>query len=98
MSGPSQSASRIGGAKEQEVDALTDLLVQGMENEQEGDCYGICVKCREKVCLLIFLCLLERESNAFFNISRLSAKITAVLQWNISFIPSALPVIIAQLI
>lgn len=49
MSGPSQSASRIGGAKEQEVDALTDLLVQGMENEPEGDCYGICVKCREKI-------------------------------------------------
>lgn len=49
ISGPSQSASRIGVPKEQEVDALTDLLVQGMDNDQEGECYGICVKCGEKV-------------------------------------------------
>ncbi|XP_022902717.1 thyroid receptor-interacting protein 6 isoform X2 [Onthophagus taurus] len=50
MSGPSQSASRIGNNKEHEVDTLTDLLVQGMVGESEGgEFYGICVKCREKV-------------------------------------------------
>lgn len=51
MTGPSRSASRMG--KEQEVDSLTDLLVQGMSGvgsdvEQE-DIYGVCVKCAEKV-------------------------------------------------
>lgn len=51
MSGPSQSASRIGLPKEQEVDALTNLLVQNMEGAEtdSGDCFGICVKCGEKV-------------------------------------------------
>lgn len=50
ISGPSQSASRVGVRKEQEVDTLTDLLVQGMEdNVVEVDYYGICVKCGEKV-------------------------------------------------
>lgn len=49
MSGPSQSASRMGVHKEQEVDALTDMLIQGMGGEGEGDVYGVCVKCGEKV-------------------------------------------------
>lgn len=49
MSGPSQSASRMGVHKEQEVDALTDMLIQGMGGETEGDVYGVCVKCGEKV-------------------------------------------------
>lgn len=53
MTGPSQSVSRIGHNKEQEVDSLTDLLVQGMggvgaDTDQE-DVYGVCVKCGEKV-------------------------------------------------
>lgn len=48
-SGPSQSASRIGVPKEQEVDALTDMLIQGMGGEGEGYVYGVCVKCGEKV-------------------------------------------------
>lgn len=48
-SGPSQSASRIGVPKEQEVDALTDMLIQGMGGEGEGYVYGICVKCGLKV-------------------------------------------------
>ncbi|XP_049824767.1 thyroid receptor-interacting protein 6 isoform X2 [Aethina tumida] len=51
MTGPSQSVSRIGHNKEQEVDSLTDLLVQGMgtsEQDQE-DVYGVCVKCGEKI-------------------------------------------------
>lgn len=51
VSGPSQSASRVGVPKEQEVDALTDLLVQGMEDNVETDFYGMCVKCGEKVIL-----------------------------------------------
>ncbi|KAK4878470.1 hypothetical protein RN001_010976 [Aquatica leii] len=49
ISGPSQSASRVGVPKEQEVDTLTDLLVQGMEDNVEVDYYGMCVKCGEKV-------------------------------------------------
>lgn len=49
MTGPSQSASRIEGNKLQEVDSLTDLLVQGMDNEQDQDVYGVCVKCGEKI-------------------------------------------------
>lgn len=55
MTGPSQSVSRIGHNKEQEVDSLSDILVQGMsgraedqEDDQE-DVYGICVKCGEKI-------------------------------------------------
>ncbi|KAJ8921172.1 hypothetical protein NQ315_013644 [Exocentrus adspersus] len=51
MTGPSQSVSRLGHNKEQEVDSLTDLLVQGMrggDTDQE-DVYGICVKCGEKI-------------------------------------------------
>ncbi|KAG5869343.1 hypothetical protein JTB14_022591 [Gonioctena quinquepunctata] len=53
MTGPSQSVSRIGQNKEREVDTLTDLLVQGM-NEGENsadqeDVYGLCVKCGEKI-------------------------------------------------
>lgn len=51
MTGPSRSASRMG--KEQEVDSLTDLLVQGMSggvsDVDQEDVYGICVKCGEKV-------------------------------------------------
>lgn len=49
MSGPSQSASRVGVQKEQEVDALTDMLIQGMGGEGEGDIFGVCIKCGEKV-------------------------------------------------
>ncbi|XP_030747503.1 thyroid receptor-interacting protein 6-like [Sitophilus oryzae] len=50
--GPSQSVSRIGHNKEQEVDSLTDMLVQGMVGanpEIEEDVYGICVRCGEKI-------------------------------------------------
>lgn len=55
MTGPSRSASRMG--KEQEVDSLTDLLVQGMSggvvsDVDQEDVYGICVKCGEKVSFL----------------------------------------------
>lgn len=50
MTGPSQSVSRIGQNKEQEVDNLTDLLVQGMGADGDNeDVYGICVKCNEKI-------------------------------------------------
>ncbi|EFA05566.2 lipoma-preferred partner homolog isoform X1 [Tribolium castaneum] len=49
MTGPSQSASRMEVNKLQEVDSLTDLLVQGMDNEQDQDVYGVCVKCGEKI-------------------------------------------------
>lgn len=38
----------IRSTKEEEVDVLTDLLVQGMDNAEE-DVFGICVKCGEKV-------------------------------------------------
>ncbi|XP_066149214.1 thyroid receptor-interacting protein 6-like isoform X2 [Euwallacea fornicatus] len=53
LTGPSESASRIGLNKEQEVDSLTDILVQGMgdappEIDQE-DVYGLCIKCGEKI-------------------------------------------------
>ncbi|CAG9853997.1 unnamed protein product [Phyllotreta striolata] len=52
--GPSQSVSRLGHNKEQEVDNLTDLLVQGMRGGEESDIdqedvYGICIKCGEKI-------------------------------------------------
>ncbi|XP_050315639.1 thyroid receptor-interacting protein 6 [Anthonomus grandis grandis] len=52
LTGPSQSVSRIGHNKEQEIDSLTDMLVQGMGNapsEIEEDVYGVCVKCAEKI-------------------------------------------------
>ncbi|XP_074039695.1 zyxin isoform X2 [Leptinotarsa decemlineata] len=53
MTGPSQSVSRIGQNKEQEVDSLTDLLVQGMsrreDDSDQDDVYGTCVKCGEKI-------------------------------------------------
>lgn len=39
----------LGSSKEEEVDHLTDLLVQGMDSADESDVYGICVKCGEKV-------------------------------------------------
>ncbi|XP_043278757.1 thyroid receptor-interacting protein 6 [Venturia canescens] len=43
-----QPQSKISPVKE--VDALTDLLVQGMEDAQEeSDIYGICAHCDEKV-------------------------------------------------
>lgn len=55
VTGPSRSASRMG--KEQEVDSLTDLLVQGMSggvsDVDQEDVYGICIKCGEKVSLII---------------------------------------------
>ncbi|CAG4946887.1 unnamed protein product [Colias eurytheme] len=35
--------------KEQEVDALTDLLVQSISDSQDLDVFGTCVKCNEKV-------------------------------------------------
>lgn len=35
MTGPSQSVSRMGVNKEQEVDSLTDLLVQGMGGDSD---------------------------------------------------------------
>ncbi|XP_057664784.1 thyroid receptor-interacting protein 6 isoform X1 [Diorhabda carinulata] len=52
--GPSQSVSRLGHNKEQEVDSLTDLLVQGMRGGEESDLdqedvFGLCVKCGEKI-------------------------------------------------
>ncbi|KAJ8954165.1 hypothetical protein NQ318_005759 [Aromia moschata] len=53
LTGPSQSASRVGHNKEQEVDSLTDLLVQGMggvgPDADQEDVYGVCVKCGEKI-------------------------------------------------
>jgi len=60
--GPSQSASRIGLNKEQEVDSLTDMLVQGLDNPSrdldQEDVYGICVKCGEKVLLGLWVVLI----------------------------------------
>lgn len=44
--------SRIGHNKEQEVDSLTDMLVQGMRpptSIDQEDVYGVCVKCGDKV-------------------------------------------------
>jgi len=38
-----------GGQKVNEVDALTDLLVQSMESGQELDSFGTCCKCGEKI-------------------------------------------------
>lgn len=35
--------------KEAEVDRLTDLMVQSMENSSDPDFYGMCYKCGEKV-------------------------------------------------
>ncbi|XP_044764264.1 thyroid receptor-interacting protein 6 isoform X1 [Coccinella septempunctata] len=51
MTGPSQSASRMGLNKDQEVDSLTDLLVQGLDNDDSDilDTYGHCTKCKEKI-------------------------------------------------
>ncbi|KAL3270782.1 hypothetical protein HHI36_021306 [Cryptolaemus montrouzieri] len=50
MTGPSQSVSRMGLNKDQEVDSLTDLLVQGMDNGVDPeDVYGTCIKCGEKI-------------------------------------------------
>lgn len=41
----------LGGGmqKVNEVDALTDMLVQSMENQQEVEHFGICCKCGEKI-------------------------------------------------
>ncbi|XP_052226648.1 lipoma-preferred partner homolog isoform X2 [Dreissena polymorpha] len=36
-------------SKEQEVDALTQLLMQGLEGTKDPDFYGICAKCGKKV-------------------------------------------------
>lgn len=51
--------SRIGHNKEQEVDSLTDMLVQGMGNApseiDQEDIYGVCVKCGEKVCYVTYI-------------------------------------------
>lgn len=35
--------------KEEEVDALTNLLVQSISDSQDLDVFGVCVKCNEKV-------------------------------------------------
>uniref|UniRef100_A0A1E1W6Y1 LIM zinc-binding domain-containing protein n=1 Tax=Pectinophora gossypiella TaxID=13191 RepID=A0A1E1W6Y1_PECGO len=35
--------------KEEEVDALTNLLVQSISDSQDLDVFGICIKCNEKV-------------------------------------------------
>ncbi|XP_052820858.1 lipoma-preferred partner homolog [Mya arenaria] len=37
------------GSKEQEVDALTQMLMQGLEGTKDPDFYGICAKCGKKV-------------------------------------------------
>lgn len=44
---PNQSHGMTG--KEAEVDHLTDLLVQSMENSSDPDFFGMCYKCGEKV-------------------------------------------------
>ena len=49
VNAPGQSPSRMEVNKLQEVDSLTDLLVQGMDNEQDQDVYGVCVKCGDKI-------------------------------------------------
>lgn len=63
MTGPSRSASRMG--KEQEVDSLTDLLVQGMSggvsDVDQEDIYGICIKCGEKVSFLSYFIFNSRK-------------------------------------
>lgn len=40
---------KIQNIKEVEVDALTDMLVNSMDNIQDGDTYGICVKCNDRI-------------------------------------------------
>jgi hypothetical protein len=44
-----QSLNRTAIGKEAEVDHLTDLLVQSMENSSDPDFFGMCHKCNEKV-------------------------------------------------
>lgn len=43
------ASHRGGGGQEAEVDHLTDLLVQSMENSGDPDFFGMCYKCGEKV-------------------------------------------------
>lgn len=43
------SGSRKPLAKEEEVDALTNLLVQSISDSQDLDVFGVCIKCGEKV-------------------------------------------------
>ncbi|XP_053378545.1 lipoma-preferred partner homolog [Mercenaria mercenaria] len=40
---------RGGSSKEQEVDALTQMLMQGLEGTKDPDFFGICAKCGKKV-------------------------------------------------
>lgn len=49
MSDNSQAGGKIPNIKEAEVDALTDMLVNSMDNIQDVDSYGICVKCNERI-------------------------------------------------
>lgn len=41
--------SKMSNQKEAEVDALTDMLVQSLDESPDGDTYGICCKCDERV-------------------------------------------------
>lgn len=43
------SGGPVGGPKEAEVDALTDYLVRSMGDGRDGDVYGVCVKCGERI-------------------------------------------------
>lgn len=43
------SSSKSPSHKEEEVDALTNLLVKSITDSQDLDIFGICVKCNEKV-------------------------------------------------
>ncbi|XP_037024287.1 lipoma-preferred partner homolog isoform X2 [Bradysia coprophila] len=50
VSGPQGGINgKMPSHKEAEVDVLTDLLVQSMDNNQDIDSYGTCVECGERV-------------------------------------------------
>ncbi|GAB0094248.1 uncharacterized protein DMENIID0001_095090 [Sergentomyia squamirostris] len=40
---------KVGGHKEAEVDVLTEMLVQSLDGHADGDSFGICVKCGDRV-------------------------------------------------
>lgn len=40
---------QVANSKEQEVDALTQMLMQGLEGTKDPDFFGICAKCGKKV-------------------------------------------------
>ncbi|KAL4221528.1 E3 ubiquitin-protein ligase NRDP1 [Mactra antiquata] len=46
---PRGGDSRASHSKEQEVDALTQMLMQGLEGTKDPDFFGICSKCGKKV-------------------------------------------------